>query len=181
MRILECVPGSLLWLQAGPGESNLKQHARAAGIAPHRLVFAPFIDTEAYLARLRLADVYLDTLHWTAHTQGMDALWAGVPIITCPGEHWVSRLAAGLLHAVGLEDCIVAGLQAYEGLACDLAINPEKLRALKARLARNRETHPLFDIERLVKNLDAAYLQMWRMHASGEVPRSFDVLETHRP
>ncbi len=181
MRILERVPGSVLWLQSGPGENNLKQHARAARIAPHRLVFAPFIDTEAYLARLRLADVYLDTLHWTAHTLGMDALWAGVPIITCPGEHWVSRLAAGLLHAVGLEDCIVASLQAYEGLACDLAINPEKLHALKARLARNRETHPLFDIERLVKNLDAAYLQMWRMHASGEVPRSFDVLETHRP
>ncbi len=177
MRILSRIPGSVLWLQAGPGEANLRRNASAAGVEPQRLIFAPMVETGAYLARLQLADLYLDTLHWTAHTQGMDALWAGVPIITRPGEHWVSRLAAGLLQAIGLEDCIVDGLETYEALACELAANPQKLRDLKARLARNRDTHPLFDIERLVQNLDAAYIEMWRIHTAGEAPRSFDVIE----
>ena len=181
MRILARTPAGVLWLQAGPGEANLRRHATAAGIDQQRLVFAPVIETGAYLARLQLADVYLDTLHWTTHTQGVDALWAGVPIITRPGEHWVSRLAAGLLHAVGLEDCIVNDLETYEALACELAANPHKLQALKARLARNRDTHPLFDTEQLVQHLDAAYLEMWRIHASGEAPRSFDVIKTPRP
>jgi predicted O-linked N-acetylglucosamine transferase (SPINDLY family) len=178
MRILARVPGSVLWLQAGAGEANLRRHAEAAGIAPQRLVFAPHIDTEAYVARLRLADLYLDTLNWNTHTQGVDALWSGVPIITCPGEHWVSRLASGLLRAVGLADCIVDNLDAYEALACELATQPDKLAELKARLARNRDTHPLFDIERLVRNLDAAYLEMWHRHQSGAAPRGFDVQET---
>jgi len=177
MRILARVSGSVLWLQAGPGEANLQHHAAAAGIAPARLVFAPIVETAAYVARLRLADLYLDTLQWNTHTQGTDALWAGVPIITCPGEHWVSRLASGLLRAIGLEDCIVADLVQYEALACELATQPDKLDELKARLARNRTTHPLFDTERVVRDLDAAYLEMWRIHTSGAAPRSFDVQE----
>lgn len=175
MRILARVPGSVLWLQAGPGEANLRAHAAAAGIASERLVFGAHIEVGAYVARLRLADIYLDTLNYNTHTQGVDALWAGVPIITCPGEHWVSRLASGLLHAIGLEDCIVADLQHYESLACELATRPEKLAALKARLARNRDTHPLFDIERVARNLDDAYTEMWRIHAAGAAPRGFDV------
>jgi predicted O-linked N-acetylglucosamine transferase (SPINDLY family) len=175
MRILARVPGSVLWLQAGPGETNLRRHAAAAGIAPQRLVFAAHLEVGAYVARLRLADLYLDTLNWNTHTQGVDALWAGVPIITCPGEHWVSRLASGLLRPIGLEDCIVADLQQYEALACELATQPEKLAALKARLARNRDTQPLFDIERVAGNLEDAYSEMWRIHASGAAPRSFDV------
>ena len=181
MRILGRVPGSVLWFQQGPGEANLRRHAVAAGIDPGRLLFAPHLAWEAHLARLRLADVYLDTLYWTTHTQGIDGLWSGVPLITLPGEHWASRVGASLLRAVGLEDLIVGKLGEYEALACDLATHPERLREIKQRLARNRETWPLFDTPRLVRNLDAAYLEMWRLHESGAGPRTFDVREPGLP
>jgi protein O-GlcNAc transferase len=177
MRILDAVPSSVLWLQQGRGEANLRRHARGTGIDPERLIFAPHRGHPAHLARQRLADLFLDTRCWNAHTTGSDALWSGVPVITCPGEHLVSRLGASLLHGIGLDELAVRNFDEYEALAIELAAHPERLRALKAKLAQNRETHPLFDTGRLVRNLERAYLEMWRIHESGGPPRSFNVEE----
>jgi len=178
MRILDSVPNSVLWLQRGRGEANLRRHAHEAGIDPARLVFAPHREHSAHLARQRLADLFLDTRCWNAHTTGADALWSGVPIITCPGEHLVSRLGASLLHGIGLDELAVRNSEEYEALAIDLANHPGKLRELKERLQQNRDTHPLFDTGRLVRNLERAYLEMWRIHESGDAPRSFSVEDT---
>jgi len=177
MRILDAVPHSVLWLQQGRGEANLRRHAGRAGIDPERLVFAPHREHSAHLARQRLADLFLDTRCWNAHTTGSDALWSGVPIITFPGEHLASRLGASLLHGIGLDELAVRNLEEYEALAIELATCPETLHVLKTKLARNRETHPLFDTERLVRNLERAYLEMWRIYESGGSPQSFDVEE----
>jgi len=177
MRVLEAVPDSVLWLQQGRGEANLRRHAGEAGIDPERLVFAPHREHPAHLARQRLADLFLDTRCWNAHTTGSDALWSGVPVISFPGEHLVSRLGASLLHGIGLDELAVKSFEEYEALAIGLATHPERLRALKTKLAQNRETHPLFDTGRLVRNLERAYLEMWRIHDSGGPPQSFDVEE----
>ncbi len=177
MRILDAVPHSVLWLQQGRGEATLRRHAGGAGIDPERLVFAPHREHSAHLARQRLADLFLDTRCWNAHTTGSDALWSGVPIITFPGEHLVSRLGASLLHGIGLDELAVRNLEEYEALAIELATCPERLDVLKTKLAQNRETHPLFDTELLVRNLERAYLEMWRIHESGGSPQSFDVGE----
>ena len=178
MRILCAVPQSVLWLQQGPGETNLHRHARDAGVDPARLIFARHREHPEHLARQRLADLFLDTYCWNAHTTGSDALWCGVPLVTLPGEHLVSRLGASLLHGLGLDDLIAKDAGEYEALAIELATHPERLRALKAKLAQNRETHPLFDTARLVCNLERAYLEMWRIHESDGPPRSFDVEES---
>lgn len=177
MRILDAVSNSVLWLQQGRGEANLRRHADKAGIDPERLVFAPLREHSAHLGRQGLADLFLDTRCWNAHTTGSDALWSGVPIITSPGEHLVSRLGASLLHGIGLDELAVRNLEEYEALAIELATCPQRLHALKTKLARNRETHPLFNTERLVRNLERAYLEMWRIRESGRSPRSFDVQE----
>jgi len=177
MRILRAAPGSVLWLQQGPGEPNLRCYATEAGVDAARLVFAPHRDHGRHLARQRLADLFLDSRCWSAHTTAADALWAGVPVVTCPGEHPVSRLAASLLRGIGLDELVAGSLDEYEALAVELAMHPRRLEDLKKRLARNRGTHPLFDLPRLVRNLERAYLGMWRIHEAGEPPRAFDVEE----
>jgi protein O-GlcNAc transferase len=177
LRILSALPGSVLWLQQGPGEANLRRHAREAGIDPARLVFARHRDHPEHLARQRLADLFLDTRCWNAHTTGADALWCGVPLVTLPGEHLVSRLGASLLRALGLDELIAEDAAAYETLAIEFARHPDRHRELRERLRRNRDTQPLFDIPRHVRNLERAYLEMWRIHESGTPPRAFDVEE----
>ncbi len=178
MRILRAVPDSVLWLQQGAGEANLRRHAGDAGTDPARLVFARHREYAEHLARQRLADLFLDTRCWNAHTTGADALWCGVPLVTFPGEHLVSRLGASLLHGVGLDETIAKDAAEYERLAIDLASDPDRLRELKERLRVNRDTYPLFDVPRYVRNLERAYLEMWRVHESGDAPRSFSVEDT---
>ena len=177
MRVLRAVPDSVLWLQQGAGEKNLRLHARDAGIDPARLVFARHREHAEHLARQRLADLFLDTRCWNAHTTGADALWYGVPLVTFPGEHPVSRLSASLLHGLGLDELIAKDVAEYETLAIDLASDPDRLRELKERLRVNRDTYPLFDVPRYVRNLECAYLEMWRVYESGEPPRSFGIEE----
>ncbi len=177
MRILRAVPDSVLWLQQGPGEKNLRLHARDAGIDPARLVFARHREHAEHLARQCLADLFLDTRCWNAHTTGADALWCGAPLVTFPGEHLVSRLGASLLHGLGLVELIAKDAAEYETLAIDLASDPDRLRELKERLRVNRDTYPLFDVPRYVRNLERAYLEMWRVHESGEPPHSFGIEE----
>jgi predicted O-linked N-acetylglucosamine transferase (SPINDLY family) len=180
MRLLGAVDGSVLWLSAASPSavSNLRREAERRGIAADRLVFAPRVPlNEDHLARLRLADLFVDTVYFNAHTTAADALWAGVPVLTCPGATFASRVAGSLLEAVGLPELITGSPADYEALALRLAREPERLAALRQKLARNRDTYPLFDSGRFTRHLEAAYATMWERTQRGEPPRSFAVAE----
>ncbi len=178
MNILQRTPGSVLWL-SGKNEmmaANLRAEAELRGVAGSRLIFADFLpDIAEHLARYRLADLFLDTLHFNAITTAADALWAGLPVLSCPGSTFVSRWASSMLKAVGLDELIADNLDHYQQLACDLASNHGELARLKARLATNRMSRPLFDTQRNVGDIETAYLTMWQRHLSGGRPMSFSV------
>jgi protein O-GlcNAc transferase len=140
-------------------------------------VFAKHRPKSEHLARLSLADLFLDTYYVNAHTGASDALWAGLPVLTCPGQTFVSRVAASLVTNVGLPELIAANLQEYEQRAVHLACHPDELRALRARLAANKTTWPLFDTARTTRNLERAYRSMWDIYAAGEPPRAIIVTE----
>jgi predicted O-linked N-acetylglucosamine transferase (SPINDLY family) len=123
-----------------------------------------------HLARHRCADLFLDTLPYNAHTTASDALWAGLPVLTCAGEAFASRVGASLLDAVGLPDLITTSLADYEALALTLATSPERLAALRQRLIGNRSTAPLFDTPRFARHLEAAYVEMHERSLAGLPP-----------
>ena len=177
MRLLKQVEGSVLWLMEGNAAFplHLRQEAERQGVAGSRLVFAPALPLDRHLARLSLADLFLDSLPYNAHTTASDALWAGVPLLTCPGHAFAGRVAASLLTAVGLPELIAADLDAYEALALRLAGDPGLLRSFRGRLAQNRATQPLFDTDRFRRHIEAAYRQMWEIAQRGEAPRHFAV------
>jgi predicted O-linked N-acetylglucosamine transferase (SPINDLY family) len=177
MRILRGVPASCLWL-VGEQQcvvSNLRNEASARGIDPGRLVFAKPAPYEQYLARYDLADLFLDTLPFNAGTTASDALWAGLPVLTCAGQAFAARMAGSLLHAVGLHELVTGSLEDYEALALQLARRPERLARLKRALVSNRDSHTLFDTDRFRQNLEKAYTVMWQRYQNGESPVSFDV------
>jgi protein O-GlcNAc transferase len=177
MRLVKAVEGSVVWLlDDNPAAlRNLKREAEARGVSAQRLVFAPRKPLDEHLARLRQADLVLDTEPCNAHTTASDALWAGVPVLTMPGETFASRVAASLLKAIGLPDLVTDSPQTYEAMALHLARDAGALRALKARLAANRETCPLFDTVRFTRNLEKAYFEMWARAERGEAPAHFAV------
>jgi protein O-GlcNAc transferase len=173
MRLLHAVDGSVLWLKDNDPAStqNLRREAERRGVAPERLVFAPSVpDVADHLARHRQADLFLDTLHYNAHTTASDSLWAGVPLITCLGSTFASRVAASLVYAAGLPELVIESLTDYEALALKIARDPGLLASLKAKLARNRNTFPLFDTALFTRNVEAAYTEMWRRTQHGEPP-----------
>lgn len=165
-RILNAVPGSVLWLiEDNPtAAANLKRHAPAFGLDPARLIFAPRIPPDEHLARHKLADLFLDTLPYNAHTTASDSLWVGVPLVTCPGESFPARVAASLLTAVDMPELITPTLADYEALAIALAQDPARLQGLKDRLAATRGTAPLFDTDAFTRNIEAAYVRMLDTH-----------------
>lgn len=177
MRLLRSVEGSVLWLIGDntAAERNLRQEAQARGVDPQRLVFAPRMNVEDHLARHRLADLFLDTLPYNAHTTASDALWAGLPVMTCLGEAFAGRVAASLLTAIGLRELVTTNLKDYEALALSLARDPWRLAAIKMKIARSRDALPLFDTDRFCLNIEAAYIKMWELWRTGEKPRSFAV------
>ena len=177
MRLLAAIDGSVLWLlrDNAAAEANLRREAAARGIAADRLVFAGRVPIEEHLARHRLADLMLDTLPYNAHTTASDALWVGLPMVTCLGTAFAGRVGASLLAAAGLPELITHDLAAYEALALKLATDPAMLQAVRGRLAQNRATCPLFDIERSRRAIETAYLTMWRMWRRGEPRRGFAV------
>jgi predicted O-linked N-acetylglucosamine transferase (SPINDLY family) len=132
----------------------------ARGVAAEQLVFAPKLPPDQHLARHRLADLFLDTLPYNAHTTCSDALWAGLPVVTCYGKTFPGRVAASLLKAIDLPELVTMSPEKYEELALELARNPDLLKATKEKLARNRTTTPLFDSERFRKTIEAAYEAM---------------------
>jgi protein O-GlcNAc transferase len=177
MRLLKAAEGSVLWLLDDNPASvrNLKRQAEARGVSAQRLVFAPRRRLEDHLARHRLADLFLDALPCNAHTTASDALWAGLPVLTCTGETFAGRVAASLLSAVGLPELITESLASYEALAMRLARDPAALSAVKANLAEQRDVAPLFDTMRFTRNLESAYLTMWERAQSGMPAESFAV------
>ncbi len=165
MRLLAQTPGSVLWLVSRNefSQGNLRREAQAAGIAPERLVFAQRTPrVEDHLARYRLADMFLDTDFYNAHTTAADALMAGLPVLTLQGQSFPSRVAASLLHAIGLPELITHSHAEYETLALALVHDAPRLAAFKAKLAQHRSTHPLFDTARFTRDFEAACLDMWQ-------------------
>ena len=177
MRLLRAVDGSVLWLLQSNTEmvGNLKQQAQRCGIDPERLIFAPRIDFAGHLARQRLAGLFLDTLPYNAGATAAAALWSGVPVLTVLGETFVGRMAASMLHAVGLPELVTASLTEYEALAAKIALEPRFRAVLNDALARNRESFPLFDTKRFARHIEAAYTQMWQHYQRGEAPEHFAV------
>ena len=172
MRILKGVEGSVLFLYAENAwaKSNLKLEAEARGINSKRLVFGGYMPNAAYLARYQACDLFLDTFSYNAGTTASDALWAGLPILTLMGQSFASRVAASLLNAIGLPELITNTQEEYEALAIELAMNPEKLAAIKLRLVNNRQTTPLFDSPLFAKNLEAAYMKMFELYQADFLP-----------
>jgi predicted O-linked N-acetylglucosamine transferase (SPINDLY family) len=177
IRLLKACPNSLLWLYYinDSAQANLQQELISNGVDPSRVVLAPFVQQPDHLARLRLADLFLDTLPYNAHTTASDALWAGVPVLTCLGPTFAGRVAGSLLQAVGLPELITNSLEEYETLAQKLASDPALLGSLRERLSQNRVSHPLFDTARLTRHIEAAYATMTEMRERGEPPKSFCV------
>jgi predicted O-linked N-acetylglucosamine transferase (SPINDLY family) len=177
MRLLHGVNGSVLWLFEDnvTAAANLKREAEARNIPSSRLVFAPRMNLEDHLARQSLADLFLDTLPCNAHTTASDALWVDLPVLTILGTTFAGKVAASLLHALGLPELIASSLAEYEALALRLARDPTLMAGLRERLSRSRETSALFDTARFTRNLEAAFTAMWERYQRGERPGDFSV------
>jgi predicted O-linked N-acetylglucosamine transferase (SPINDLY family) len=177
MRLLTACPGSVLWLLSDLPDAmrNLRREAAARGVAPERIIFAPRVPVDDHLARHRLADLFLDTLPVNAHATASDALWAGLPVLTCTGNTFAGRVAASLLHAIGLSDLVTSSLAEYEKTALALARDRQQLRNLRDRLARNRQSEPLFDTARYTRDLEWAYTRINEQTERGLPPESFSV------
>lgn len=177
MRLLAALPHSVLWLlESNPWAAhNLRREAQCRGIDPTRLIFAPPWPQERHLGRIRAADLFLDTRPYNAHTTASDALWVGLPVLTCAGDTFASRVAGSLLTAIGMPELVTRSLDQYEALALNLARNPADLAALRRKLQENRLTTPLFDTPGFARHLEAAYFQMWENYRSGNAPRAIEL------
>jgi protein O-GlcNAc transferase len=173
MRLLAAIEGSGLWLlrDNAVAESNLREEAANRGIDPDRLVFADKLELDRHLARHRLADLFLDTIPYNAHTTATDALQAGLPVLTCVGATFAGRVAASLLSAIGLPELIAHSLPEYQAMAMKLARDGDYRAGIRARLAQNRGSFPLFDTDRFRRHIETAYTEMyerWRRGESGQ-------------
>lgn len=180
MRLLKAVPGSILWLLESNTmvRSNLCREAEARGVNPNRLVFAPRTTLAKHLARHRLADLFLDTLPVNAHTTASDALWAGLPVLTCAGNSFVSRVCGSVLNAAGMQELVTKSPEEYEAAALRLAREPGTLLVLREQLSRDRlVTTPLFDMDKYRTSLEAAFEYMAELRAAGYGPRAFAVAD----
>ena len=177
MRVLHAVPGSVLWLLEANRlvKANLRSEAEKRGVDPDRLIFAPVVSSAEHVERHRHADLFLDTLPCNAHTTASDALWAGLPVLTCSGDTFAGRVAASLLTAVGMPELMTGSLEQYERTALALARDPQRLIALRRKLQENRPTCSLFDLPKLTGNIEAAYARMWQTWLAGERPAAFSI------
>lgn len=172
--LLRQTEGSVLWLLRSNtwAEANLQREAEKRGVAGGRIVFADNLPLEQHLGRLQNADLFLDTLPVNAHTTASDALWAGVPVVTCMGETFIARVAGSLLHAVGLPDLVTQSLDDYRALALKLAHSPQILAVLRQHLIEKRMQLPLFDTPRLTAGLEALYGLMWQRHEAARATQA---------
>ncbi|MFW5432619.1 MAG: tetratricopeptide repeat protein [Methylophilaceae bacterium] len=169
MRLLKQVPNSVLWLLACNqwAKANLEKEAELTGIDKNRLIFAPRTNSETHLERQQHADLFLDTLPYNAHTTASDALSAALPVLTCIGDTFSARVAASLLHHVGLPELVCDSLQAYEEKALQLAQHPTELASIKKQLSSIEKTSDLFDSGSFAKSLEAQYQHVWKTHLHG--------------
>jgi protein O-GlcNAc transferase len=168
-RIMEKVEGSILWLLGNSQivKDNLIKEALARGITAERVVFSEGLDLPDHLARHDLADLFLDTLPYNAHTTASDALWAGLPVLTLVGDSFAGRVTASLLNAIGLPELITQNQEEYEALAIKLANNAQMLAAIKQKLVKNRLTAPLFNSLQFTQHLEQAYIKIYEYHQAG--------------
>ena len=178
MRLLGKIDGSVLWLLKTNkwAETNLRKEAGKRGVDANRLVFAENMPVDKHLGRLKLADLFLDTFNFNAHTTASDALWSGLPVLTKMGKGFAARVAGSLLTSIELPELITTSEEEYEALAISLAINPKKLTAIKKKLIERKNSAPLFDTEVYTKNLEKAYIQAHKRYADGLPPAEFKVL-----
>ncbi len=177
MRILRATPDSVLWLVHERPETvgRLRSEAHRRGVDPQRLCFAAKVDSAAFLARIPAADLFLDTLPYNAHGTASDALWMGLPVLTCPGRSFASRVASSLLNSVRLPGLVAKDLLDYERIAVMLAQSPQALERIRAHLAATRTDCVLFDTARQCRNLEAAFEFIWERHCQGLAPAPFSV------
>jgi protein O-GlcNAc transferase len=173
MRLLQSVEGAVLWLlrDTSTAERNLRKEAVACSVDPSRLVFADRVSLSRHLARQRLADLFLDTSPYNAHTTACDALWMGLPLVTCAGRAFAGRVAASLLTAAGLPELVTTSLDEYEALGRKLATDSALLNSYRERLTRNRASFPPFDADRLRRQIEAAYARMWDIRCNTQSPQ----------
>jgi predicted O-linked N-acetylglucosamine transferase (SPINDLY family) len=173
MRILAQVPGSVLWLLSGAESTHarLKNYAAERGIAPERILFADKLANPAHLARYVLADLFLDTTPYGAHTTASDALWMGVPVLTFSGRSFASRVCGSLLRSAGLPELVCITADDFVNQAVALGQNPGQLRQYREKLRADKETCTLFNMPLLVHSLENLYKQMWHDFENGNLPR----------
>jgi predicted O-linked N-acetylglucosamine transferase (SPINDLY family) len=171
-RILEKVNGSvlLIYVDNDTTQINLTKEITLRGIDPNRLIFGKRLSKPEYLARYQVADLFLDTQPYNAHTTASDALRMGLPVLTCIGNSFASRVAASLLNAVNLPELITTTKEEYESLAIELATHPEKLKIIKDKLVSNLSTAPLYDTPLFTRHLESAYSIMYERHHQGLDP-----------
>jgi len=179
IEILKKVENSVLWLLDDSMNSiaskNLKKEARARGISDQRLIFSKKIPSDENLARLKLADLFLDTFPYNAHTTCSDALWAGVPVLTYSGESFASRVAASLLNSLGLKELVADSLDHYKAIAIQLAKNKNELFSIKEKLSIKKITSPLFNTNLFTKNLEKAYKIIYTRHLNNLSPENIEI------
>jgi len=177
MNILKAVPGSILWLLTDEidTEDNLMLEAEIRGVNRNRLVFAHRVPLNEHIARFQLADMFLDTRWHNAHTTGAEALWQGLPMITCMSEQASSRGAGSLLYALEMPELVVESFEAYEKLAIFYATHLAEYQAMREKLKAKRYTAPLFDIKLKVKHLERAYQMAWQRYQDGLPPEAINV------
>jgi predicted O-linked N-acetylglucosamine transferase (SPINDLY family) len=179
MRVLLQVEESVLWLRSSNtfSENNLRSQAANRGVAPCRLIFAARVPMDEHLARHKMADLFVDTFNYNAHTTASEALWAGLPVVTKAGEGFSARVAASLLSAVGLSELITNTEQDYEALILHLASNSDRLKQIRKKLVDNRLTTPLFDTTLYTKHLENGYQQAYQRYFDGGLPKDISVTE----
>ncbi len=176
MRLLRKVEGSVLWLReySEIAARNLRSEAQQRGVDPDRVIFAGRLPLAAdHLARQRQADLFLDTQPYNAHTTATEALWAGLPVLTCRGSSFAGRVGSSINNAIGMSDLVTETLSEYEGMALKIANEPSILSQFKEKIARNRRTYPLFDTTRFTRHIETAYEQMWQRHRDLHPPAAF--------
>jgi len=177
MRLISRVENSVLWMlnENDLFAGNMRRAAARHGVDPGRLIFAPKVAQPDHVARLALADLFLDTAPCTAHTMASEALWAGLPLVTLRGDTFAGRVASSLLFAAGMPELITESLDDYENLALVLARDPARIKSLRERLAAGRRTCALFDTATTTRNIESAYAVMMEQWHTGELPQSFAV------
>jgi protein O-GlcNAc transferase len=179
VRILMQVKGSVLWLRSSNtwAEENLLKQFKRHGVDPSRLIFAGRAPMDEHLGRQKLADLFIDTFNYNAHTTASEALWAGLPVITKAGKGFSARAAASLLTAIGLPELITATAEDYEELILYVARNPEYLAQIRKKLSNQRLSTPLFNSELYTRHLENGYEQAYQRYYDGQQPKAISVTE----